>query len=979
MTTPATCTAAGKTVYTATATFEGKDYTDAKEVAGEAASGHAYGAPAWKWAEDFNSATATFTCTNCNDKQIVDATIIKKETDYGPKRVAEATFLGTTYQDAAKHWLFIYYRYENFTEAFSALVEEREPYPDNESPYVKGYLPSKMSVGGIMGDADVTETVTYTSTTPTHNLTINYVYAGGDMATEPYSQAFAEGAAYEVASPAIEGFTPDPAVVAGAMGNKDVVVTVTYTESAIVGGDHVLTIKYVFADGIDRLVPYTESVAIGAAYEVGSPAVEGWTPDKAKVSGTMGTADVTETVTYYSGHAHTYGRPTWAWADDYKSATATFTCKAKDDTQTVDATVTSKTTPATCTAAGKITYSATASYATANGADVKEVEIPATGHAYDKPVWKWADDFTSATATFTCANCNDVQTVSTTAITGAPVEAGGTKYTATVAFLGATYTGEAFGVAVPRHTLTISYVNEDGAQVAEPYAGQFAEGAAYAVASSKLTRLIPDVAVVEGTMGAADVAVTVTYSDDTCVITYRYDNNTATRIVWRGEATTLMPNPFKVPTGYSFMGWNTAADGSGTAYADGDQIVPQGDMTLYAQMGKLFVLKFDSNKGKGKMASLKVVGGETIALPKCAFKPGSNGIVFAGWAMTKDGGGATYPDGGQFTMPMEKTTLYAQWQGQPAEIKFISNGGKGKMAKMEVHVGDTVALPANTFTHESGYGFGCWTTNKDGSGERYADEAEIVVKGNTNLFAQWKGMEATVKFTGADKKAAITVTTPGTVTLPECLKTASGKVFTGWVDGSKAVHAPGEEITVWNDMLFRAQWTKAGGVKFHANKGDGKMNPLYGLPGTKARLTPNAFTRDGYEFAGWNTKSDGSGTVYKDGDSYRFVDTKTVTLYAQWRRANVKMTLKKLGKISKSDKKQILKLEATLTIDGKPVAGEYVLFSFGENTKRGKTSKDGVASIRLTKWLKDLKVGDVVVYTVTYGDITITGKTKVVE
>ena len=35
--------------------------TDGFTIAGEAASGHAYGAPAWKWAEDFNSATATFT------------------------------------------------------------------------------------------------------------------------------------------------------------------------------------------------------------------------------------------------------------------------------------------------------------------------------------------------------------------------------------------------------------------------------------------------------------------------------------------------------------------------------------------------------------------------------------------------------------------------------------------------------------------------------------------------------------------------------------------------------------------------------------------------------------------------------------------------------------------------------------------------------------------------------------------------------
>ncbi len=47
--TPATCTAPGKTVYTAKVTFEKKDYTDTKEVAGKAATGHTYGAPTWAW------------------------------------------------------------------------------------------------------------------------------------------------------------------------------------------------------------------------------------------------------------------------------------------------------------------------------------------------------------------------------------------------------------------------------------------------------------------------------------------------------------------------------------------------------------------------------------------------------------------------------------------------------------------------------------------------------------------------------------------------------------------------------------------------------------------------------------------------------------------------------------------------------------------------------------------------------------------
>ena len=45
-------------------------------------------------------------------------------------------------------------------------------------------------------------------------------------------------------------------------------------------------------------------------------------------------------------------------------------------------------------------------------------------------------------------------------------------------------------------------------------------------------------------------------------------------------------------------------------------------------------------------------------------------------------------------------------------------------------------------------------------------------------------------------------------------------------------------------------------------------------------LTTNTFTRDGFNFAGWNTSADGSGTGYAAGASYEF--TSDETLYAQW-------------------------------------------------------------------------------------------------
>ena len=64
----ATCTAAGKNVYTASVTFNGETY-GAEETPHEvvlAKLPHTYGEPAWSWNEDKTAATATFTCANCD-------------------------------------------------------------------------------------------------------------------------------------------------------------------------------------------------------------------------------------------------------------------------------------------------------------------------------------------------------------------------------------------------------------------------------------------------------------------------------------------------------------------------------------------------------------------------------------------------------------------------------------------------------------------------------------------------------------------------------------------------------------------------------------------------------------------------------------------------------------------------------------------------------------------------------------------------
>ena len=104
--TKATCTEAGKITYTATAAFNGKDYTNTKEKAIKAI-GHKYGEPTWNWTKGENNtytATATFTCAN-DEKHVetVDAKVTEKSdgatcTEAGKiTYTAKVTFEGKDY------------------------------------------------------------------------------------------------------------------------------------------------------------------------------------------------------------------------------------------------------------------------------------------------------------------------------------------------------------------------------------------------------------------------------------------------------------------------------------------------------------------------------------------------------------------------------------------------------------------------------------------------------------------------------------------------------------------------------------------------------------------------------------------------------------------------------------------------------------------------------------------------------------------
>ncbi len=69
-------------------------------------------------------------------------------------------------------------------------------------------------------------------------------------------------------------------------------------------------------------------------------------------------------------------------------------------------------------------------------------------------------------------------------------------------------------------------------------------------------------------------------------------------------------------------------------------------------------------------------------------------------------------------------------------------------------------------------------------------------------------------------------------------------------------------------------------ITFDANGGTGIGYTQTVASGAAAELKPNAFTKDGCSFDGWNTAANGSGDPYTDGQSVTLSDD--LTLYAQW-------------------------------------------------------------------------------------------------
>ena len=431
----ATCTEDGITKTIATAELKDKDgkvlatATDSKETVIKA-TGHDYDAK-FTWAEDGSSATVALTCKKCNDKQNPKVTTAKDEkssvaptcTEAG-KNVFHATVEGYDFTDTKEVEL------PALGHKYKGEIKWSEDFKSADATFTcetcKDVQTVKADVTKKIGDATCTTggKVTYTAkaelkdkdgkvlATATESKTVDVQALGHE-----YESKFDWAEDASSAKATLTCKRGDDKQTVDAVITKDEKSSVAPTCTEAGKNVFVATATY---DGKD----YTDTK------EVEVPAL---------------------------GHKY---KGAIKWSEDFKSATAEFTCENCTDVQTVEANVAAKTDDATCTTGGKVTYTAKAELKDKNGkvlataTDTKETTVDALGHDYESK-FDWAEDASSAKATLTCKRGDDTQTVDAviakdekSSVAPTCTEAGKNVFVATATYDGKDYT-DTKEVAVP--------------------------------------------------------------------------------------------------------------------------------------------------------------------------------------------------------------------------------------------------------------------------------------------------------------------------------------------------------------------------------------------------------------------------------------------------------------------------------------------------------------------------------------------------
>ncbi len=356
-------------------------------------------------------------------------------------------------------------------------------------------------------------------------------------------------------------------------------------------------------------------------------------------------------------------------------------------------------------------------------------------------------------------------------------------------------------------------------------------------------------------------------------------------------------------TGYQFAGWN---GNTGKLTVSNFVINATNTVEFKAQWtANTYIVRYNANGGSGEMSDVTHTYNKSKNLTANKFTKG--GYTFKDWNTKADGSGNSYDDGQSVenltTTNGATVNLYARWEKNTYIVRYNANGGSGAMNDVIHTYDDEKNLTASTFTKD-GYTFTGWNTKADGSGNSYTNSESVKnltteASGTVNLYAQWTANSNTITYntgTGATSVDSTTYTTGKKVTISSTVPTRPGYTFEGWKVSTAgtnwtadAIYSEGAIVESENEMygnvVLTAQWEANTYTVTYDGNGNtgGTTDTSTHIYDKEKALTTGGFTKNGYTFTGWNTKVDGTGIGYTDGQSVvNLAESGNVTLYAQW-------------------------------------------------------------------------------------------------
>ncbi len=304
---------------------------------------------------------------------------------------------------------------------------------------------------------------------------------------------------------------------------------------------------------------------------------------------------------------------------------------------------------------------------------------------------------------------------------------------------------------------------------------------------------------------------TLSYNKNTTDTVGSLPSSTSGTDPWDGWVTTVSSNT-PTRTGYTFNGYNTAADGTGTNYAASAAITLTSDVTLYVKWTPiLYTITFDSKGGTSVSSLTQSTVGGSIAQPT---NPTKTNNTFGGWSTT-DGGttAVTWP-----RTPAANETLYAIWSETPTtptsltattndktKIRLTWSGGSGQTT-MFYWSGGTTFRPDNTSTFAdfttndaSPYDF---TTMARGSNYYFYVKSRSGTSPNFTYSTAWFPAQAP----GVNGRAPYYA--PGTPTSPSATANSSSQITFSWTAPTTPSPNPsGPDLAEGYDIYYSTSTT----------------------------------------------------------------------------------------------------------------------------------------------------------------------------